>query len=74
MNLLYFLYFALPNFEVIGFPGKAINRLMLFVLKRVFDLIMPFYYKRTMSKAEPGINKEKRNAKITARLCLKSSL
>jgi hypothetical protein len=60
MNFLYSMYFALPNFERIGLPGKAINRMMLFVLKRVFDLLVPFYFNRTMHKQGKGINTEKR--------------
>lgn len=61
MNFLYSIYFALPNFARIGLPGKAINRIMLFVLKRVFDLLVPYYFGRTMKKQGKGVSNEKRS-------------
>ncbi len=60
MNFLYTLYFALPNFARIGLPGKAINKLMAMSLKRLFDLFMPRYFKRTGRKAGYGLNTKKR--------------
>jgi len=60
MNFLYSIYFALPGFDRFGLPGKAINRMMSFVIKRVFDLLLPSYFVRTMDKQGLGINTEKR--------------
>jgi len=60
MNLLYSIYFALPNFARIGLPGKAINRIMLFVLKRVFDILVPYHFRKTMNKQGMGISTELR--------------
>jgi len=60
MNFLYSIYFALPNFARIGLPGKIINRLLIIVLKKIFDLFMPPYFERTKNKQGSGINTEKR--------------
>lgn len=56
MSFLYSLYFAIPNFTWLGLPGKVINRLLLLILKRIFDLTMPSYFRRTSSNAGSGIN------------------
>ena len=61
MNFLYALYFALPNFATLGLAGKAINRIMGIALKRMLDLFMPRYLKRTAAKAGYGLNTKKRN-------------
>lgn len=60
MNFLYFLYFQLPGFSNFGIIGKGINRLLALVLKRIFDMLVPFYLKRTSYKAGIGINQTKR--------------
>jgi len=61
MNFLYYLYFLLPNFGALGLPGKAINRLLVLILKRLFDRLMPTYYRRNMHRAGSGINTNNRN-------------
>jgi hypothetical protein len=60
MNILYTIYFTLPNFARIGIAGKAINRILGMALKRLFDLFMPWYLKRTADRAGYGLNTEKR--------------
>lgn len=61
MNFLYTLYFALPNFARLGLAGKAINRILGMTLKRILDLFMPRYLKRTAASAGYGLNTEKRD-------------
>lgn len=61
MNFLYTLYFALPNFARLGLPGKAINRILGMTLKRILELFMPWYLKRTNKKAGFGLNTERRD-------------
>lgn len=61
MNLIYALYFSLPNFAHLGFLGKGINRLLGIILNRVMDLFMPRYLKRTATKAGYGLNTEIRD-------------
>jgi hypothetical protein len=56
MNLLYRLYFGLPNFDFLGLPGRAVNRLLQVILKWMLDRLMPAYYQRSMSQAVYGIN------------------
>ncbi len=56
MNLLYEIYFAIPNLSSLGLFGKAIDRLFILALKRIFDLIMPAYYNKTSGKADFGLN------------------
>lgn len=56
MNFLYNIYFAIPNLSALGLFGKAIDRLLILVLKRIFDLIMPAHYSRTLSKTVSGLN------------------
>lgn len=60
MNFLYRLYFALPNFARIGIVGKAINRILGMILKRIFDAFVPAYLKRTTHRAGYGLNTEPR--------------
>lgn len=61
MNFLYNLYFKLPNFEILGLPGRAINRLMQVILKWILDRIMPAYYKKNINQVGSGINTLSRN-------------
>ena len=56
MNFLYNLYFNLPNFDSLGLPGRAVNRLLQVILKWIFDRLMPKYYKKNMHQADSGIN------------------
>ena len=56
MNFLYKLYFLLPNFAFLGIVGKIINRVLAIILKRIFDLTVPSYLKRTSNKADYGLN------------------
>lgn len=57
---LYSLYFKLPNFARLGLPGKAINRAIAKILKTIFDLYLPRYFKRRASLSEYGLNKQPR--------------
>lgn len=68
MNLLYKLYFALPNFAPLGIFGKAINRVFSFTIKRIFDAAVPGHLKRTADKAEYGLNREPREKKYIVSL------
>lgn len=61
MNTFYKLYFALPNFARIGLAGKAINRILGMILKRIFDAFVPAYLKRTAQKAGYGLITEPRD-------------
>jgi len=61
MSFIYRLYFSLPNFGRLGLPGKAVNRILGIGLKRILDLIMPGYYKRTAHKAGFGLNTKQRS-------------
>lgn len=64
MNFLYQLYFWIPQFRSLGFFGKAIHKISAMILKRVFDLILPGYYLRTIDKTGSGIIAEKRAVPI----------
>jgi len=61
MNLLYKLYFWLPNFGFLGLPGRAANRLLQLILKWILDRMMPAYYRRNEFRAGPGINTHPRD-------------
>lgn len=61
MNLLYSIYFSIPNFSGIGIVGKIVNRIIGEILKRIFDLFVPSYLKRTSKKMEYGLNTEPRD-------------
>ncbi len=64
MNTLYYIYFSLPNFAVKwGIAGKAVNKVMVIIIKRLFDFFMPRHYQRTAAKAPMGITQEKREKK-----------
>ncbi|UPT70033.1 MAG: hypothetical protein M0D53_12955 [Flavobacterium sp. JAD_PAG50586_2] len=64
MNFLYQLYFWIPQFRSLGLFGKAIHKVNALILKRIFDLILPGYYLRTMDKAGIGLIEEKRTIPI----------
>lgn len=68
LNVLYKVYFTLPRFEILGKPGKAINRILNFTLKRVLDLLVPPYYNRTIDKRPWGLNMDKREEKFIVSL------
>jgi len=61
MNFLYSIYFALPNFDKLGLVGKGINYLLAVTLKYILDLFMPWYFKRTSTKAGYSLNRELRD-------------
>lgn len=61
LDTLYKFYFFLPNFARIGILGKIINRLLGMTLKRIFDIFVPGYLKRTAEKAGYGLNTEPRD-------------
>jgi len=56
MNLLYSLYFLLPNFARLGILGKAINKVLAIILKRIFDLFVPYYLKISSKSQGSGIS------------------
>jgi hypothetical protein len=56
MNLLYNIYYWLPNFAKLGYPGKVVNYILLKILKKSFDFHVPRHLKKTASKAGMGIN------------------
>jgi hypothetical protein len=56
MNFLYSIYFALPGFHNWGLAGKMINRVTIFLLKRIFDFFVPGYLINTKNKQGTGIN------------------
>ena len=60
MNFLYAIYFALPNFAILGLPGKAVNRILGMILKLVYDAFIPGYLQRTAKQAGYGLNTEPR--------------
>ena len=61
MNLIYKLYFLLPNFDFLGLPGRAANRMLQLILKWILDRMMPALYKRDEFRAGPGINTDPRD-------------
>jgi len=61
MNFLYSIYFALPNFDKLDLLGKGINYLLGVILKCILDLFMPWYLKRTSTKAGYSLNRELRD-------------
>ncbi|MFH1119647.1 MAG: glycosyl transferase [Bacteroidota bacterium] len=68
MNCLYSIYFALPDFTKTGIIGKIVVRLQERILKRIFDRIMPAYFRRTANQAGSGINSELRDEKYIVSL------
>lgn len=56
MNLLYSIYYWLPNFAKLGYAGKVVNYILLKILKKSFDYHVPGHLKKTASKAGMGIN------------------
>ena len=68
MNLLYKIYFFLPNFYWLGFAGKIINRLMSRTLKILFELFVPQYLKRTSIDQGLGVTEQKRDVKYIVSL------
>lgn len=68
MNFIYRIYFFLPNFEKFGFLGKVVNKILEMVLKRIFDLTVPYYFNLTKDKQVSGINNSIRNEKYIVSL------
>lgn len=68
MNLLYKIYFALPNFSGLGVAGRAINHGNLRILKFFLDMHVPSYLKKTAHKVGMGINTEPREEKYIVSL------
>ena len=56
MNILYQIYFLVPNFSFLGKFGKGINYIMAKCLKLFFDYYMPKYLQNSAIKAGIGIN------------------
>lgn len=61
MNFLYNIYFLIPGFSKFRFISKALNKVLSFILKRIFDAFLPKYLKKSSNKAGFGLNKEKRD-------------
>lgn len=55
MNILYQIYFLLPNFSFLGKAGKGINYIMAKCLKLFFDFYMPKYLKNSAANSGMGI-------------------
>lgn len=68
MKKLYNIYFGLPNFSILGLPGKGINYIMLKLTKKAFDIKVPSYLKKTAFSAGSGINSDKRDEKYIVSL------
>jgi hypothetical protein len=60
MNWIYNIYFLLPNFKKYGFFGKVFNKALEMGTKRLLDLTVPSYLKRTQHAQKSGLNIEKR--------------
>lgn len=61
MNLIYRIYFWLPNFTNYGILGKVIDHLMLKFLKKIFDFFVPNYLLKTQNKVGFGLNTDPRD-------------
>lgn len=68
MNLIYSIYFLLPNFKRFGFIGKVVNKVLEMALKRIFDRTVPSYLKRTQKHQGSGLNTEKRETEYIVSL------
>ena len=55
MNILYQIYFLLPNFSFLGKAGKGINYIMAKCLKLFFDFYMPKYLQNSAANSGMGI-------------------
>lgn len=61
MNFFYTIYFWLPNFSRIGMPGKAINLILIRILKNIFDFFVPPYFIKTQEQVGFGLNTTERD-------------
>jgi len=68
LDILYAIYYWLPNFGRFGLPGKAVNRIMAIILKRIFDATVPRYLERTAASSGFGLNSNKREIKYIVSL------
>lgn len=68
MNFMYSIYYWLPDFSRIGIAGKAVNKIMAMVLKRIFDATVPRHYRKTALTAPHGINTAPRDTKYIVSL------
>lgn len=68
MNLLYNIYFFLPNFKKLGFIGKVINRLLEMLMKRLLDLFVPSYLEKTQKNQGSGVNTPQRETEYIVSL------
>lgn len=67
MNWILTVYFGLPHDRTFGIFSKAINRVIAKVLKRILDVYVPWYFKRTKS-TENLLNTEKRDIPVVISL------
>jgi hypothetical protein len=56
LSTLYWLYFSFPNLARLGLLGKILDKIAAFILKRIFDIIVPGFLSRTAATAGYGIN------------------
>ena len=68
MNLLYRIFFALPNFSRYGIPGKIVTRLLLKFMKFCFDLFVPGHFKKTSGRQGNALNTQPRNEQYVVSL------
>lgn len=61
-------YFALPDFHKAGYAGKAIDKLLGKVLKRVLDVTVPHYYAGTIDRFPLPTSKRSDGGKIICSL------
>lgn len=68
MNILYNIYFWIPNFYKLGIIGKIINRLMSNILKFLFELFVPRSLGRLANEGRSGVTTKKRSVKFIVSL------
>lgn len=59
---LYRLYYLLPDFSRFGKPGRVIDKILAFILKRILDATLPSYYLKTqrLHTLAEGENRKKK--------------
>lgn len=60
MDLIYKIYFFLPNLKKYGFIGKVLNKALEMSTKRLLDFTTPAALRRTQKNQSSGLNLEKR--------------
>lgn len=68
MNVIYKIYFLLPNFARFGFVGKIVSKILERTLKSIFDaFVMPYLWKSAKNRGY-GLNTEHREKKYIVSL------